>query len=46
MIYRVRFREDALKEWHKLEKAIQQQFARKLKNAVKTCISLQQNLGV
>ncbi|MFC0140484.1 type II toxin-antitoxin system RelE/ParE family toxin [Erwinia mallotivora] len=31
MIYRVRFREDALKEWHKLEKAIQQQFARKLK---------------
>lgn len=31
MTYTVKFREDALKEWHKLDKAIQQQFARKLK---------------
>ncbi|MBL0906990.1 type II toxin-antitoxin system RelE family toxin [Pectobacterium carotovorum] len=31
MSYRVKFREDALKEWLKLDKAIQQQFARKLK---------------
>lgn len=31
MTYTVRFREDALKEWQKLDKAIQQQFAKKLK---------------
>lgn len=31
MSYSVKFREDALKEWHKLDKAIQQQFAKKLK---------------
>ena len=31
MSYTVKFREDALKEWQKLDKAIQQQFARKLK---------------
>lgn len=31
MSYTVKFREDALKEWQKLDTAIQQQFARKLK---------------
>ncbi|QDW32674.1 type II toxin-antitoxin system RelE/ParE family toxin [Yersinia sp. KBS0713] len=31
MIYPVKFREEALKEWHKLDKTIQQQFAKKLK---------------
>lgn len=31
MSYTVKFREDAQKEWQKLDKAIQQQFARKLK---------------
>ncbi len=31
MRYQVKFREDALKEWQKLDKAIQQQFAKKLK---------------
>ncbi|MDE9620093.1 type II toxin-antitoxin system RelE family toxin [Citrobacter portucalensis] len=31
MSYTVKFREDALKEWQKLYKAIQQQFAKKLK---------------
>lgn len=31
MSYSVKFREDALKEWLKLDKAIQQQFAKKLK---------------
>lgn len=31
MSYTVKFREDALKEWKKLDKTIQQQFARKLK---------------
>ncbi|HBY1517148.1 TPA: type II toxin-antitoxin system RelE/ParE family toxin [Klebsiella aerogenes] len=31
MTYTVKFREDALKEWHKLDKIIQQQFAKKLK---------------
>ena len=30
MSYTVKFREDALKEWQKLDKAIQQQFAKKL----------------
>ncbi|KFW98615.1 type II toxin-antitoxin system RelE/ParE family toxin [Pectobacterium carotovorum] len=33
MSYRVKFREDALKEWLKLDKAIQQQFAKKLKKS-------------
>ncbi|EFU2982462.1 type II toxin-antitoxin system mRNA interferase toxin, RelE/StbE family, partial [Escherichia coli] len=28
MRYQVKFREDALKEWQKLDKAIQQQFAK------------------
>jgi mRNA interferase RelE/StbE len=31
MNYKVKFREDALKEWQKLDKTIQQQFAKKLK---------------
>ncbi|ELV9460719.1 type II toxin-antitoxin system RelE/ParE family toxin [Salmonella enterica] len=31
MSYTVKFREEALKEWLKLDKSIQQQFARKLK---------------
>ncbi|CNH53527.1 type II toxin-antitoxin system RelE family toxin [Yersinia intermedia] len=31
MTYAVKFREEALKEWHKLNKTIQQQFAKKLK---------------
>lgn len=31
MTYAVKFREDALKEWQKLDKPIQQQFAKKLK---------------
>lgn len=31
MSYSVKFREDALKEWFKLDKTIQQQFAKKLK---------------
>lgn len=31
MTYTVKFREDALKEWQKLDKAIQQQFAKKIK---------------
>ncbi|MEH0016875.1 type II toxin-antitoxin system RelE/ParE family toxin [Citrobacter portucalensis] len=31
MSYTVKFREDELKEWQKLDKAIQQQFAKKLK---------------
>ena len=34
MTYTVKFRDDALKEWHKLDKAIQQQFARKLKKCI------------
>lgn len=31
MTYSVKFREDALKEWRKLDNTIQQQFARKIK---------------
>ena len=31
MSYRIKFREDALKEWNRLDKVIQQQFAKKLK---------------
>ncbi|XQS15706.1 type II toxin-antitoxin system RelE family toxin [Citrobacter telavivensis] len=31
MSYTVKFREDALKEWQKLDKTLQQQFAKKLK---------------
>lgn len=31
MIYTVKFREDALKEWKKLDTAIQKQIAKKLK---------------
>ncbi len=34
MRYQVKFREDALKEWQKLDKAIQQQFAKKLKKVL------------
>ncbi len=43
MTYTVKFRDDALKEWLKLDKSIQQQFAKKLKNAAKILIYLQQN---
>ncbi len=46
MTYTVKFREDALKEWNKLDKTIQQQFAKKLKSAVKTHTFLQQNYVV
>ena len=35
MSYTVKFREDALKEWQKLDKAIQQQFAKKLNKCCK-----------
>ena len=31
MTYTIKFRESAVKEWDKLDKAIQQQFAKKLK---------------
>ncbi|HAL1026913.1 TPA: type II toxin-antitoxin system mRNA interferase toxin, RelE/StbE family, partial [Escherichia coli] len=31
MTYTVKFRDDALREWLKLDKSIQQQFAKKLK---------------
>ncbi|TPE10812.1 type II toxin-antitoxin system RelE/ParE family toxin [Pantoea vagans] len=31
MSYTVRFREEAFKEWQKLDKSLQQQFAKKLK---------------
>ncbi|HDJ0817651.1 TPA: type II toxin-antitoxin system mRNA interferase toxin, RelE/StbE family, partial [Escherichia coli] len=31
MTYTVKFRDDALKEWLKLDKTIQQQFVKKLK---------------
>ncbi|HFU7241448.1 type II toxin-antitoxin system mRNA interferase toxin, RelE/StbE family, partial [Escherichia coli] len=31
MTYTVKFRDDALKEWLRLDKTIQQQFAKKLK---------------
>lgn len=31
MSYTVKFRRDAFKEWQKLDKAVQQQFAKKLK---------------
>ncbi|KMJ46713.1 RelE-like toxin protein [Xenorhabdus khoisanae] len=31
MIYKIKFREDALKEWNKLDQTIQKQFAKKLK---------------
>ncbi|EMX37075.1 mRNA interferase RelE [Escherichia coli MP021552.8] len=31
MTYTVKFRDDAFKEWLKLDKSIQQQFAKKLK---------------
>lgn len=31
MIYSVKFREEAFKEWQKLDKSLQQQFAKKLK---------------
>lgn len=31
MTYAVKFRESAFKEWNKLDKAVQQQFAKKLK---------------
>ncbi|MGM1345381.1 type II toxin-antitoxin system RelE family toxin [Morganella morganii] len=31
MTYSVKFREDVLKEWRKLDKTIQQQFAKKIK---------------
>ncbi|KFK93726.1 MULTISPECIES: type II toxin-antitoxin system RelE/ParE family toxin [unclassified Serratia (in: enterobacteria)] len=31
MTYQIKFRESALKEWNKLDKSVQQQFAKKLK---------------
>jgi mRNA interferase RelE/StbE len=31
MIYTIKFRESAAKEWDKLDKTLQQQFAKKLK---------------
>lgn len=31
MSYTVKFREDAVKEWNRLDRAVQQQFAQKLK---------------
>ncbi len=31
MTYTVKFRDDALREWLKLDKSVQQQFAKKLK---------------
>lgn len=31
MSYTIKFREEALKEWQKLDKSLQQQFAKKLK---------------
>ncbi|PHM51894.1 type II toxin-antitoxin system RelE family toxin [Xenorhabdus hominickii] len=31
MSYKIKFREDAFKEWNKLDKTIQQQFTKKLK---------------
>ncbi len=42
MTYTVKFRDDALREWLKLDKSVQQQFA-KTKNAAKILIYLQQN---
>jgi len=36
MTHRVKFRTDALKEWNSLDKAIQQQFARKLKKCAES----------
>lgn len=35
MTYTVKFRESALKEWGKLDKALQQQFAKKLKKMLR-----------
>lgn len=35
MRYQVKFREDALKEWQKMDKTIQQQFAKKLKKVLR-----------
>ncbi len=43
MTYTVKFRDDALKEWLKLDKSVRQQFAKKLKNAVRILIYLLQN---
>ena len=34
MSYTVKFREDALKEWRKLDTPIQQQFAKKIKEVL------------
>ncbi len=38
MTYTVKFRDDALKEWLKLDKSIQQQFAKKRKRLVRTVL--------
>ena len=35
MSYTVKFREEAFKEWQKLDKSLQQQFAKKLKKCCK-----------
>lgn len=42
MTYMIKFRESALKEWSKLDKAIQHQFAKKLK---KRCENLHVSLA-
>jgi len=44
MTYKVKFREDALKEWHKLNKANQKLFAKKLINCCKNPHILQSKL--
>ncbi len=43
MTYTIKFRDDALKEWLKLDKTIQQQFVKKLKNVAKILIYCLQN---
>ncbi|RRE93822.1 type II toxin-antitoxin system RelE/ParE family toxin, partial [Klebsiella pneumoniae] len=46
MTYTVKFREDALKEWQKLDKSIQQQFAKKLKKCCDEHISSAKLRGI
>ena len=43
MTYTVKFREDALKEWQRLDKAIQQHFAKKLKKCCEHLAMLKEN---
>ncbi|UAT42372.1 relE (plasmid) [Escherichia fergusonii] len=40
MTYTVKFRDDALKEWLKLDKTIQQQFVKKRKRQRSTVLTL------